>query len=88
MLNKKAREYVKIDFLNNISEAFDLSCRSDAIEPILCGSLFPDEFSVKERVGYWIRVFSGFDKVEVKALEKILEQKQRFVTRAFDIKLL
>ncbi|GFZ03348.1 binding protein [Actinidia rufa] len=56
---------------------YDKDFRSDAIEPILCGSLFPDEFSVKERVGCWIRVFSGFDKVEVKALEKILEQKQR-----------
>ncbi|XP_057513185.1 sister chromatid cohesion protein PDS5 homolog A-like isoform X2 [Actinidia eriantha] len=57
---------------------YDKDFRSDAIEPILCRSLFPDEFSVKERVGCWIRVFSGFDKVEVKALEKILEQKQRF----------
>ncbi|GFY91653.1 binding protein [Actinidia rufa] len=57
---------------------YDKDFRSDATEPILCGSLFPDEFSVKERVGNWIRIFSGFDKVEVKALEKILEQKQRF----------
>ncbi|KAL7213803.1 hypothetical protein ACSBR2_016356 [Camellia fascicularis] len=56
---------------------YDKDFRSDTIEPILCGSLFPAEFSVKERVGNWIRVFSGFDKIEVKALEKILEQKQR-----------
>ncbi|KAL6990616.1 hypothetical protein U1Q18_008733 [Sarracenia purpurea var. burkii] len=57
---------------------YDKDFRSDTIEPILCGFMFPDEFSVKEMVGNWIRVFSGFDKIEVKALEKILEQKQRF----------
>jgi sister-chromatid-cohesion protein PDS5 len=56
---------------------YDKDFRSDAVEPILCMSLFPSEFTVKERVGNWIRVFSGFDKVEVKALERILEQKQR-----------
>jgi sister-chromatid-cohesion protein PDS5 len=39
--------------------------------------LFPIESSVKEIVKHWVRVFSGFDKVEVKALERILEQKQR-----------
>lgn len=39
--------------------------------------MFPTEFSVKERVKLWVRFFSVFDKVEVKALEKILEQKQR-----------
>ncbi|XP_035545747.1 sister chromatid cohesion protein PDS5 homolog A isoform X2 [Juglans regia] len=51
--------------------------RSDTIESILCGSLFPIEMSIKDRVRHWVRVFSGFDKVEVKSLEKILEQKQR-----------
>ncbi|XAR65765.1 hypothetical protein NMG60_11010002 [Bertholletia excelsa] len=56
---------------------YDKDFRSDTIEPIFCSSMFPSEFSVKERVGNWIRVFSGFDKVEVKALEKLLEQKQR-----------
>ncbi|XP_052202932.1 sister chromatid cohesion protein PDS5 homolog A isoform X2 [Diospyros lotus] len=56
---------------------YDKDFRSDTIEPILCGSLFPIEFSVKERVQNWIRIFSGLDKVEIKALEKILEQKQR-----------
>ncbi|XP_028076508.1 sister chromatid cohesion protein PDS5 homolog A-A isoform X2 [Camellia sinensis] len=56
---------------------YDKDFRSDTIEPILCGSLFPIEFSVKQKVGNWVRLFSGFDKVEVKALEKILEQKQR-----------
>ncbi|KAL0321041.1 UNVERIFIED_CONTAM: hypothetical protein Sradi_5365600 [Sesamum radiatum] len=51
--------------------------RSDAIEPIISLSLFPVDFSVKDKVTNWVRIFSGFDKVEVKALEKILEQKQR-----------
>lgn len=53
-------------------------CRSDAVESILCLSLFPTEFSAKDKVKNWVRSFAGFDKVEVKALEKILEQKQRF----------
>ncbi|KAL0443057.1 UNVERIFIED_CONTAM: Sister chromatid cohesion protein PDS5 [Sesamum latifolium] len=44
---------------------------------ILSLSLLPSDFSVKDKVTNWIRIFSGFDKVEVKALEKILEQKQR-----------
>jgi len=52
-------------------------CRSDIIESVLCGSLFPVEFSVSVIAQHWIGIFSGFDKVEVKAFEKILEQKQR-----------
>ncbi|XP_075505571.1 sister chromatid cohesion protein PDS5 homolog A-like isoform X1 [Primulina tabacum] len=56
---------------------YDKDFRSDIVEPILSLSLFPDDFSVKDKVLNWIRIFSGFDKVEVKALEKILEQKQR-----------
>ncbi|KAA8519226.1 hypothetical protein F0562_013482 [Nyssa sinensis] len=56
---------------------YDKDFRSDVIEPILCGSLFPTEFSVKDKVRNWVRVFSGFDKVEVKAFEKIMEQKKR-----------
>uniref|UniRef100_A0A5B7AN91 Sister chromatid cohesion protein PDS5 B n=2 Tax=Davidia involucrata TaxID=16924 RepID=A0A5B7AN91_DAVIN len=56
---------------------YDKDFRSDMIEPILCVSLFPTEFSVKDKVRNWVRVFSGFDRVEVKALEKIMEQKQR-----------
>lgn len=52
--------------------------RSDTIESVLCGLLFPTEFSIKDKVQHWVRVFSGFDKVEIKALEKILEQKQRY----------
>lgn len=62
---------------------YNLFCRSDAVEPVLCLSLFPNKFSVKEKVKNWVRVFSGFDKVEVKALEKMLEQKQRFVHLSF-----
>lgn len=56
---------------------YDKDFRSDTIENVLCESLFPTNFSVKDKVKHWVRVFSGFDKVEVKALEKILEQKQR-----------
>ncbi|XP_050213901.1 sister chromatid cohesion protein PDS5 homolog A isoform X2 [Mercurialis annua] len=56
---------------------YDKDFRSDTIEFVLYGSIFPTEFSVKDRVKLWVRVFSVFDKVEVKALEKILEQKQR-----------
>ena len=53
------------------------------IELVLCETLFPTEFSIKDKVKHWVRVFSGFDKVEVKALEKILEQKQRSVSNAW-----
>ncbi|KAK4434769.1 DNA mismatch repair protein MSH6 [Sesamum alatum] len=56
---------------------YDKDFRSDAIEPIISLSLFPADFSVKDKVTNWVRIFSGFDKIEVKALEKILEQKQR-----------
>ncbi|XP_022967040.1 sister chromatid cohesion protein PDS5 homolog A-like isoform X1 [Cucurbita maxima] len=56
---------------------YDKDFRSEIIESILCGSLFPSEFPVKDRVKHLLRVFSTFDKIELKALEKILEQKQR-----------
>ncbi|KAJ6380523.1 hypothetical protein OIU77_029422 [Salix suchowensis] len=56
---------------------YDKDFRSDTIEFVLCGSLFPTEFAAKDRSKHWVRVFSELDKVEVKALEKILEQKQR-----------
>lgn len=56
--------------------------RSETIEVVLCDSLFPTGFSIRDKVKYWVKVFSGFDKVEVKALEKIMEQKQRFVLNA------
>ncbi|KAI3829442.1 hypothetical protein L1987_03566 [Smallanthus sonchifolius] len=56
---------------------YDKDFRSDMVEYILCTSLFPAGFSVKDKVRTWVRLFSKFDKVEIKALEKILEQKQR-----------
>ncbi|KAK7331159.1 hypothetical protein VNO77_25376 [Canavalia gladiata] len=56
---------------------YDKDFRSDMIESILCGSLFPSDFSINDMVKRWVKIFSEFDKVEVKALEKILEQKQR-----------
>ena len=65
-----------------------LLCRLDIIESILCGSLFPAQFSINDMVKRWVGIFSGFDKVEVKALEKILEQKQRYAMFYFLIHLL
>ncbi|XP_007026378.2 PREDICTED: sister chromatid cohesion protein PDS5 homolog A isoform X2 [Theobroma cacao] len=56
---------------------YDKDFRSETIESVLCGFLFPTEFSIRDKVKCWIRVFSGFDKIEVKALERMLEQKQR-----------
>ncbi|CAN4114615.1 unnamed protein product [Withania somnifera] len=56
---------------------YDKDFRSDIVEHILCTALFPNEFSVKDKVRNWVKVFSSFDKVEVRALEKLLEQKQR-----------
>ncbi|XP_010441422.1 PREDICTED: sister chromatid cohesion protein PDS5 homolog A isoform X6 [Camelina sativa] len=56
---------------------YDKDFRSDTIEYILCSSLFPSGFSVRDKVKHWIQIFSGFDKVETKAFEKILEQRQR-----------
>ncbi|KAK7363868.1 hypothetical protein VNO77_06028 [Canavalia gladiata] len=56
---------------------YDKDFRSDIIESVLCGSLFPLEFSINDIVKHWAGILSGLDKVEVKALEKILEQKQR-----------
>ncbi|CAA0818018.1 binding [Striga hermonthica] len=58
---------------------YDEDFGSDKIEPILSLFLFPNDFSVKDKVTNWIRIFAGFNKIEVKALEKILEQKQRLV---------
>lgn len=56
---------------------YDKDFRSDAIEAILCGPLFPTEFTVKDMIEHWISILARLDKVEIKALEKILEQKQR-----------
>ncbi|XP_077217250.1 sister chromatid cohesion protein PDS5 homolog A-like isoform X2 [Tasmannia lanceolata] len=56
---------------------YDKDFRSETIEVVLSGSLPPTEFSVKDRVKHWVTVFSGFEKIDVKALEKLLAQKQR-----------
>ncbi|KAI4371180.1 hypothetical protein MLD38_019446 [Melastoma candidum] len=56
---------------------YDRDFRSESIESVLHGSLYPSGMSVKEKVKCWVRFFAVFDKVEVKALERILEQKQR-----------
>ncbi|KAK7246004.1 hypothetical protein RIF29_40861 [Crotalaria pallida] len=56
---------------------YDKDFRSDTIEYVLCVSLFPSEFSINYMVKRWVEIFSVFDEAEVKALEKILEQKQR-----------
>ncbi|KAL3624929.1 Sister chromatid cohesion protein PDS5 A [Castilleja foliolosa] len=56
---------------------YDKDFRLDTMEPILSLSLFPADFSIKDKSKKWVRILSVFDKV-VKALEKILEQKQRF----------
>ncbi|KAI3745336.1 hypothetical protein L1987_58447 [Smallanthus sonchifolius] len=56
---------------------YEKDIQPDTIEQFLCTSLFPAEFSVKDKVKKWVKLFSKFDEVEVKALEKILEQKQR-----------
>ncbi|XP_018439839.1 sister chromatid cohesion protein PDS5 homolog A isoform X2 [Raphanus sativus] len=56
---------------------YDKDFRSDTIEYTLCSSLFPSDISVRDKVKHWIDIFSGFDNVETKAFEKILEQRQR-----------
>ncbi|KAF9590745.1 hypothetical protein IFM89_038058 [Coptis chinensis] len=56
---------------------YDKDFRSETIEVMLCSSLFPMESRIIDKVKHWVTIFSGCDKVEVKALEKILEQKQR-----------
>ncbi|CAH8388720.1 unnamed protein product [Eruca vesicaria subsp. sativa] len=56
---------------------YDKDFRSDTIEYTLCSSLFPSDISVRDKAKHWIDIFSGFDNVETKALEKILEQRQR-----------
>ncbi|KAF6166516.1 hypothetical protein GIB67_005378 [Kingdonia uniflora] len=51
--------------------------RPETIEVVMFRPLLPTEFSTRDIVKHWIAIFSRFDKVEVKALEKIMEQKQR-----------
>ncbi|CAL0334541.1 unnamed protein product [Lupinus luteus] len=56
---------------------YDKDFRPEIIESVLCGSLFPSEFSINYMIKHWVEIFSGFDEVEFKALEKIMEQKQK-----------
>ncbi|KAM0049108.1 putative sister chromatid cohesion protein Pds5 [Helianthus debilis subsp. tardiflorus] len=56
---------------------YEKDLEPDTVEQILYTSLFPAEFSVKDKVKKWVKLFSNFNEVEVKALEKLLEQKQR-----------
>ncbi|XP_054776795.1 sister chromatid cohesion protein PDS5 homolog A-like isoform X2 [Prosopis cineraria] len=56
---------------------YDRDFRSDIIEFVLCESLFPAQYSINDIVKHWVGIFSGLDKVELKALEKVLEQRQR-----------
>eukprot|EP00268_Persea_americana_P056177 TRINITY_DN6598_c0_g1_i2.p1 TRINITY_DN6598_c0_g1~~TRINITY_DN6598_c0_g1_i2.p1 ORF type:complete len:1598 (+),score=356.34 TRINITY_DN6598_c0_g1_i2:124-4917(+) len=56
---------------------YDKDFRSETIEAVLCGSLSPTEFSVKDKVKLWVTVLCVFEKVDTKALEKLLVQKQR-----------
>ncbi|KAI7731479.1 hypothetical protein M8C21_026903, partial [Ambrosia artemisiifolia] len=56
---------------------YEKDLEPETVEKILCTSLFPAEFSVKDKVKKWVKLFSNFDEGEVKVLEKILEQKQR-----------
>ncbi|KAI3864542.1 hypothetical protein MKX03_016999 [Papaver bracteatum] len=67
------------DLVNEMFSTFFAVARSETIEMVLCESLFPGDFSVRDKVKNWVKVFSGFDKFEVKALEKIMEQKQSSV---------
>ncbi|CAN6221625.1 unnamed protein product [Urochloa humidicola] len=56
---------------------YDKDFGPESVESILCSSLFPPEFPTKGRVKHWVTAVSHFDKVEMKALESILLQKQR-----------
>eukprot|EP00250_Pteridium_aquilinum_P011433 c20066_g1_i1 orf=108-4985(-) len=51
--------------------------RTQGMELVFSEQLFPLGFPVKERVKCWIAFFSAFDSNDVKALERILHQKQR-----------
>ena len=47
------------------------------MEVVFSEQLFPADFPVIERTKCWISFFSAFDENDVKALERILQQKQR-----------
>ncbi|GMN36661.1 hypothetical protein TIFTF001_006195 [Ficus carica] len=56
---------------------YDRDFRPDTIESFVYRSMLPTDFSMIDKVQQWLKVFSGFDKVEMMAHEKILEQKRR-----------
>ncbi|KAG9448592.1 hypothetical protein H6P81_008557 [Aristolochia fimbriata] len=56
---------------------YDKDFRPETIEAALCGCLRPSEISTKDKVKQWLIVFSVLEKVDIKALEKLLVQKQR-----------
>ncbi|KAK8944554.1 hypothetical protein KSP39_PZI007591 [Platanthera zijinensis] len=74
MLNDEDVEWIPGKILRCL---YDKDFRSESIELILCGSLFPRNMTITERVKSCVKFFSTFDKVEVKALQQILLQKQR-----------
>jgi hypothetical protein len=53
--------------------------RAQAMELVFSEQLFPADFPVVERAKCWISFFSVFDENDVKALERILQQKQRYL---------
>ena len=69
---------MKVRVASGLTLLITMCCRSDIIEFVLCESLFPEKHSINDIVKHWVGIFSGLDKVEVKALEKVLEQKQRY----------
>lgn len=74
MINDEDVEWIPGKILRCL---YDKDFRSETIEFILCGSLFPRDSTITERVKSCVMFFSTFDKVEVKALQQILLQKQR-----------
>lgn len=64
--------------VGRVGEIFGLSARrAQGMELVFSEQLFPSGFPVQERVKCWIAFFSAFDSNDVKALERILQQKQR-----------
>ncbi|KAJ4792820.1 hypothetical protein LUZ62_029207 [Rhynchospora pubera] len=55
---------------------YDKDFRPETVELNMI-EYFPGEFSTKDKAKHWVKAFSGFDKIESKALEQILLQKQR-----------
>lgn len=68
-------------------DCFIIWCRPESVESILCASLFPPEFPTKGRVKHWVKAVTHFDKIEMKALESILLQKQRSDFLSIDCRL-